>query len=1223
MGQQEKILKFWRDVEIFTIPKAPSKRDQDERTKIWELTPGMHLPWSFDHPAPCHDDENNYWVHSVFIGVSSTQKLTKATLSTLLPSATTTVSDLEKCGNDTGCFAMFAVNGAGQPITDSYVLASYILGIDQLRQGKRLEGISSLLNAERESFNMRRHAVAIECLKEEDKKFISPISWLELEEEVMRLLRLLGEHFADLSLQYLIKSIIKRRPKKKKTSVTTIDVDFLNSFYLNDLDMLITHSSAGKNFGKAFDMYIGDALPPNMRTDILQDTDAFSALLDPSRIPAGRWPIASNQHLMLAQQAAVYEAIHNLSEAHGIIGINGPPGTGKTTLLRDITADILVQRAGKIAQLNNPSDIFVHNSKDVKVDARHIYPLKKEIVEQSGIVVASNNNAAVENITKELPDRDNLAPEFNEVHYFSDLATKIHCERNGKATAWGLIAAVLGNACNKRRFMQHFFQEDIWWDLHFYDSLFKCKLNQLNGSTIILIGILPNLIAYLVQDKKFINDKNKNPIVVKHILSESTESIFVGMKQGKIICTDDNKTQLRIIIAQVVSSAVFLIEESDPDVDALSFIGQIDSLKQILETCARQPEYWQKKWQDAKCDFLKKLNEFQRIRDNLLNYKIHIGQYEKEAQAIIDAQRDYKQAKIALKQHHKSSLMDTLIQEQQKAEASLQETIDTKQQCEAQAIATSEYLQLAEQRDRPSLWERLLHNSLGIKTQSYVLWLKNIDIARYSHATAHEKLSVAILNWQQEKINISKLHHRITGTKAEYDNRRRDMLHLAIILRKNIQNLKNKHAVIEKKLSEFSSIESLPDGRFWQRPAAELQLSTVWLNDEIDSLRSQIFIAAIHLHEMTIRSGAKYFIANMRATKAMLLSETKEPLNSELISTLWNAFFFVVPVVSTALASFSRLFQGVGQENIGWLLIDEAGQATPQSAAGAIWRARRAIIVGDPIQIEPVVTVPAALVTKLREEYQLDFMWSPLGESAQTLADRVTPLGTWMGAKSNDVQTWTGMPLRAHRRCASPMFDIANKIAYSGQMVQGNTKTSKIHTILGESSWFDVRSTSSDGQVVSEEIELFSHLLQIVKNDWPKTETKEGKRLAKIYAISPFSRVAKKCAFVASKLSLTKGERRIDCGTIHRFQGKEADIVFLILGSAPGRAGNGSRSWASQKPNLLNVALTRAKSCIYVIGNKSDWQSCANFNLLANTLPTSPLNYDSLISTHSLNKTLA
>lgn len=57
---------------------------------------------------------------------------------------------------------------------------------------------------------------------------------------------------------------------------------------------------------------------------------------------------------------------------------------------------------------------------------------------------------------------------------------------------------------------------------------------------------------------------------------------------------------------------------------------------------------------------------------------------------------------------------------------------------------------------------------------------------------------------------------------------------------------------------------------------------------------------------------------------------------------------------------------------MGTLIIDEAGQATPYSALGALWRTCKAIIVGDPLQVEPVVTVPKELSKKFAEEFEID-----------------------------------------------------------------------------------------------------------------------------------------------------------------------------------------------------------------------------------------------------------
>jgi superfamily I DNA and/or RNA helicase len=72
-------------------------------------------------------------------------------------------------------------------------------------------------------------------------------------------------------------------------------------------------------------------------------------------------------------------------------------------------------------------------------------------------------------------------------------------------------------------------------------------------------------------------------------------------------------------------------------------------------------------------------------------------------------------------------------------------------------------------------------------------------------------------------------------------------------------------------------------------------------------------------------------------------------------------------------------------------------------------------------------------------------------------------------------------------------------------------------------------------------------------------------------------------------------------GTVHTVQGKEADVVILVLGGDPDRPG--ARGFATREPNLLNVAVTRAKRRLYVIGNRDTWSNEPYFNVLAARIP--------------------
>src|SRR5262249_17506988 len=143
-----------------------------------------------------------------------------------------------------------------------------------------------------------------------------------------------------------------------------------------------------------------------------------------------------------------------------------------------------------------------------------------------------------------------------------------------------------------------------------------------------------------------------------------------------------------------------------------------------------------------------------------------------------------------------------------------------------------------------------------------------------------------------------------------------------------------------------------------------------------------------------------------------------------LMPSLWATFFCVVPIVSTTFASIERMLGYLPPESIGWLLIDEAGQAVPQAAVGALIRARHAAVLGDPIQLPPVTSLTTDLSDKIADQFRVDKeRFIAPGASVQGLADATSIYGTVISSDTQDIRV--GVPLVVHRRCADPMFSLS------------------------------------------------------------------------------------------------------------------------------------------------------------------------------------------------------
>jgi hypothetical protein len=485
---------------------------------------------------------------------------------------------------------------------------------------------------------------------------------------------------------------------------------------------------------------------------------------------------------------------------------------------------------------------------------------------------------------------------------------------------------------------------------------------------------------------------------------------------------------------------------------------------------------------------------------------------------------------------------------------------------------SSKSLILGHQKHRPGIFSRIL------KTTTFTRWWqRETQLCR--------ELDVRQRALSAEKASGRDLVASLTRAKSEL---RSQSLH-AKRLEKERTSL---DASISSASAEFR--QYVPDADFFQIDHTARQKATVWFEPRLNILRDDVFQEAIRLHRAFIDCVADPLRQNLSILTETFGSRTLgTPESDAMVPDLWSSFFLVVPVVSTTFASVNSMFSRLGPESLGWLLVDEAGQAAPQAVVGAMMRTKRAVVVGDPLQVEPVVTLPDGLTKKLCEHFGVDpLRFNAPNASVQTIADSASSYCAEFPIGSGSRQV--GAPLLVHRRCNSPMFDIANEIAYSNLMVQAKTQSENC-PILGISSWIDISSEPSDDKWSPEEGRALVAML------W---KLRKGNQKPDIYVITPFKVVQYNLRKAVTQSGVLNGwvsnadkwaKERI--GTVHTVQGREANTVFFVLG-APSVSQAGARNWAGGEPNLLNVAVTRAKTNLYVIGDRSKWRNAGYFGVL-------------------------
>lgn len=848
------------------------------------------------------------------------------------------------------------------------------------------------------------------------------------------------------------------------------------------------------------DLSVVEASYPESTSELVQDyikgkdgwvlTQEFKdKMLSIELIPPTRWPAKEGQFPFLGQYFAISASLNNYFKnvsvlcSSRIISVNGPPGTGKTTLLKDYIANVIYKKAQKIASCwkeGSCNNLWENKTISVLCEDNptiHYNAFDHSFLQDAIVVVSANNNA-VENITKELPLEENnpwIAKLDNSDEYttwlFSTIkkASKTLDENNCL-----LISSPMGKTSN--------------------------ILNTIIGLKDFL-NVIKDEVHSFCQEKKDLS----------RFMQEVVKEFF--QSEDKV-----NKIKKKIALVQ---DKLVQKEQTEQEINALD--------EQLQKTIAENEriEEMLSNLKQEKNSVEQKIKEIE-LQISLLNTELGVVKKELKTKT----RKKLCALFLAKKKQQLKAIIDNLNRENNELTQKIEKLKQDLTSLTAQHEITEQKIQR--------------FSSLSVEKNN------NID----SLLKEKEKK----LTFLEEKINKF-----ISAIKKDFN--------------------------LPPDLDEKETLEVFHPSLLLSQTRQDF--IKPYCSALLKEAQEELFINTLKVIYTFILIYHQKFYSNLGV---FLKAKQTGTLDPAFWKSMWATLTFLTPVISSTFHSVESMFSPlVEKELFGSVIVDEAGQASSYMPVGIFHRATRGLVVGDPFQLEPVLTTPVSLITSIlkdvtdndRREIQkvipyLSGMESAIvtdnfqiDSSVQVLADKAS--GIKQSFIFDGQKISIGIPLSIHFRCEKPIMEISNNLIYQGllkhvkELTQTDEQNNCVEVMnIEENNWIANKKHCCINEI-NTAFELINDMLARDKN-------------ADIFVISPFRNTV---YALREKLGpLFKDELYYRVGTIHTFQGKEAHTVLIVLGGQT----QGAIQWAKKKPNLFNVAVTRAKKKLIVIGNIKAWQ---------------------------------
>ena len=743
-----------------------------------------------------------------------------------------------------------------------------------------------------------------------------------------------------------------------------------------------------------------------------------------------------------------------MAEKSTLLCVEGPPGTGKTTLLKELIADTLVKKADALLEVWDKPWI------DIGAEGKKIKCSPLAGKNPYSIVISSTNNKAIDNIGLEL---------LREVAFFSECADEI--ETDGAKCA-GILCARLGNSGNIEDFYNSYFRP-------FCDFLENKEITQKEAEA-----------------------------VKEHYIELRTKMDRTSRKMTEFI-----------------------------------------SLREKFEDCSSLKELWEKQ------QYIEK-------------------EFSKTAAKIKEEEKNYSDC-----------LNETAELKRKNNEAEQEKGRLAKQKEESEKQLSVLYSDLEE-----------YESITGVKKMFIFLFPAAGEVKKKYGSAQQIRDMIYDRKKQHESLDgrMNELVMEAARSKERQGIQEKEAAAIQTELLKNkshSENVRKEQQILEAYLKLLSMLEQELEISAEQCLKAEAFM--FFSCPRIIIMRNQLFMASLSLFECYVLRNKEPVLENLnilltaqeRGDGGAFYNWCRALYNGDaaykeekaaLVRMLWETFFLCFPVVTTTLHSFRKTTFPMIPGLFDLLLIDESGQIVPYYALAPLYRAGRAVFVGDVNQIEPIKSVPSSLLEKkytdlLGEDCYERFCLD--AASAQSYAAKASDFFEMVG----DIRQ--GVILTEHRRCEPAIMAFSNKYVYNHVLELVGTDDNR--KLFGSNlTAFDIRGFKAAQHYNVAEIQACQEIVRIFVREYGEEVKKD------IGIITPFSKQAE---------MLRKSIPGVETGTVHVFQGAEKKYILFSCVIDTAENDSGLCNFIGGKCNLLNVAFSRAKKQFIFVGNLSAAQGKNNY----------------------------